>query len=60
MEGNWAFWGKMGVASNYSLGQSLGCGDNVLWDRNMGIRAGCKPRADVLQGELSDAIFAAN
>ena len=26
----------------------------------VGIRAGCKPRADVLEGELSDAIFAAN
>ena len=26
----------------------------------MGIRTGCMPRADVLQGELNDAIFAAN
>jgi hypothetical protein len=26
----------------------------------MGVRAGCKPRGDVLQGELDDAIFAAS
>ena len=26
----------------------------------MGVRAGCKPRDDVLQGELDDAIFAAS
>ncbi len=27
---------------------------------DMGVRAGCKPRDDVLQGELDDAIFAAS
>ena len=26
----------------------------------MGVKAGCKPRGDVLQGELDDAIFAAS
>jgi hypothetical protein len=26
----------------------------------MGVKSGCKPRVDVLQGELDDAIFAAS
>ena len=26
----------------------------------MGVKEGCKPRGDVLQGELDDAIFAAS
>ena len=29
-------------------------------NQEMGVKAGCKPRGDVLQGELDDAIFAAS
>lgn len=32
----------------------------MLWESEMGVLTGCKPRKEVLKGDLDDAIFAAD